>query len=775
MKYLIKILIVTLFITIFSKPVLAAESGVRGAIVIPADWRDRVSSSDLQTYRQDIYKALIEIQGWYANRLSGHTFARVDPNVVLVYSDQTIDDKHPVYAFDAFNMVGGYHLIDYKPSDRSVVWAIWIIGSNNAVSTSDTKNTFMNHTGLINLNDSADIDFRNSSKGNVAHELGHSFGLVYSAYSKAHPCSVITDFECTLQAPKPYPVASETLGDIMGRGAYLYPNTGIQNTTYNPEVQIIYRNSLINPNHDPAPTPVESLRNVTTNITGSEPNPIEPGTELTINGLEFGVAKGSITLAGAGGATLNISDIKNWANNSIKIIVPQNAISGFLTVRSNFGDSSSKYIDIKSKVDSTFRRINVNVKLTCGSDNLAVREHPVTLTKSTGNNSGQSGKSYTDLYGLVSTYMTANGDPPLFRQGDLFQVTTDSLSGLPSDPTFSTISVPKDVSEFSSDVHFHFAQCSPSTSPAATPFAFHTSTPTPPIRFTLTPTPPVGIPPTFTPTPTSGNQNIRDYPPVYTPTSAPQTRLTLTPTPAGAKTIVSLRVNGQDFDARNIGSSLKLTLPGTPGKKETLFVPVEITYSNGQTVKTSLNFLYDPSIILTPTIDRSCNSIGGSCAASNGVDSLGRTCTTYQSDYSASCAASSQVYPYCYTGCLVPTTTPTAFIPTPTSVYNSCNSIGGSCAASNGVTSLGRTCTTYQSQFNSNCSNPYPYCYTNCSVPSPTPSYDCASINGRCATSDGYTGDNYKCSTYQGQYSNSCKNGSTGSVYPYCYTNCQPR
>src|SRR5258708_1495305 len=150
------------------KPVQAQQEYiVKPVIFIPADWRTKISQSQLNNeYKPRVARNLEELQSFYANHLGGKTF-KFDRNVQVVYSSKIIDPGDSTTSYDYFWKLDGETLI---PTQDGVVQVIWVVGSRNLTQTgygdSGLGRAWLNHEDLLGFN----------RIGVEAHELGHAFG-----------------------------------------------------------------------------------------------------------------------------------------------------------------------------------------------------------------------------------------------------------------------------------------------------------------------------------------------------------------------------------------------------------------------------------------------------------------------------------------------------------------------------------------------------------------------------------------------------------------------
>lgn len=259
--------------------VFAQEYKVRSYIVIPANFDTPEIANKLPQYKNSILQALKSVQSWYADKLSGHTFRFVE-DIEVIRTKKT--------AFNTFSTLQMYEELEgdkLVPLQRGTVKTVWMIGSSDMSEWGehgdDEGRTWLSHWLLTEIN-SPNPKNRDRAIGTLAHELGHAFGLVRSGYAKGHSCTVNYPHECINIAPRPLPGTDEEVGSVMSyRGYPFYPNTGFNNSIYNPEKWKLYQVAFINPNHDPAPQRQQASKGISRLM--FTPYVIKPGIELVIS------------------------------------------------------------------------------------------------------------------------------------------------------------------------------------------------------------------------------------------------------------------------------------------------------------------------------------------------------------------------------------------------------------------------------------------------------------------------------------------------------------
>lgn len=291
----------------FPAQVKAEEYTVQPILLIPKDWKSRVTPELENQYKQNILDSLSEVQSWYKTKLNGKAFKfpnRVDVRQVdgeigdPTYFSKINDADNRKDIWSVFLRLGGRDFLFY-PDDT--LHAFWLVGSGgggnwggyisrNGDTTRKVFFALLTHENLINLDKKRDPWIRNKELGIVAHELGHGFNLVFAGKAKGHPCSEASTNECLGEPP--FPPADEWSENVMGP-QWLYPNTGFTNTIANPVVEKAYKSLFLNPQRDPAPAPTLKLKKTVVNSV--RPKNLRPGESFEIIGNGFGQNKGNLS------------------------------------------------------------------------------------------------------------------------------------------------------------------------------------------------------------------------------------------------------------------------------------------------------------------------------------------------------------------------------------------------------------------------------------------------------------------------------------------------
>lgn len=337
-------------VNLFGFSTVKAQAGdykVKPYLIIPSNWKTRITPEKEAKYKENILNSLTAAQEYYRKKLSGLTFEYLRSVETINAPNSYPDDPSDNIAGHLFNL----GIKDFSAGANSVpgnfIYIVYIVGSGNETSAAtcsvpcyETPNgasnlALISHELLEKLGSDAEIypsspiTKKRFAQGVVAHELGHTFNLVFSGWAIAHPCSIISKGECNKQASSgTYPPEYEYSKGLMGIGYQFFPESNLNNTIFNPEIQKIFQSPfIINPNKNPAPTPEPLKTNVlvsTAKIDSFGPNPIAPGSILTIKGS--GLGKSSVFTGGWKalenilGSGIDLS-LENWTDNEVTLRV----------------------------------------------------------------------------------------------------------------------------------------------------------------------------------------------------------------------------------------------------------------------------------------------------------------------------------------------------------------------------------------------------------------------------------------------------------------------
>ncbi len=318
----------------------AASNMVKPILVIPADWEDRISSDTIQNvYIPAILSGMSQAQQFYVAHLGGHSFNYIHEVTVIHAKNRTNLEG----ACCATEVLARLNVLPTPPNGEIDIAFVVGSGDKNAAAY-DNPEMRLQDIAAISHNYIEELASNNPKLinygvGAIAHELGHTFGLTHAGWGNQHPCSTASQNECikSIQdavnaGTKQYPPASEWSTSVMGYGSIpIFPNTGFNNSIWNPEVQRIYQNPFINPNGDPAPEPTPPSS--AASISGISPTQVAAGSTFKILGGGLGTNTGSISLTNP---SLSDKDkpnlqIQSWTNTQITVLVPVSTTQNYQT------------------------------------------------------------------------------------------------------------------------------------------------------------------------------------------------------------------------------------------------------------------------------------------------------------------------------------------------------------------------------------------------------------------------------------------------------------
>lgn len=360
-KYLRIFLLLLVIQLIFGvHPVFATTYVVRPYIIVLNTWNDKVTPQDLEHYKANIRKALGQVQQWYVGALNGKTFNIDNQEIKVDYPTKTPRLEKYGTTFDLIKDIYGLlgeHDLNFSSIIRpesGVVKIVFIIGSSNLLATGGPlKNgvdfittgdieeggnskgaAFINHVYLEDLDKPADDKAHKFALKAIAHELGHTFGAIFTDHVNGHPCTVASPNQCKPGAPFPRPTEIEWTQSVMGYGsAALEGNVSFNNSKYNPEKFILFKSLFLNPQKTTPPPPQESVQpKIKFRITSITPEVAKAGETMTIFGEGFGETPGLVKLYPLSGGEYYQPQIKTWSDTRIDIqignnIAPNTAIS----------------------------------------------------------------------------------------------------------------------------------------------------------------------------------------------------------------------------------------------------------------------------------------------------------------------------------------------------------------------------------------------------------------------------------------------------------------
>jgi hypothetical protein len=667
----------------------ATEYYVQPYIIIPYNWKnhERVSEDNIARMKNIIINGLVDIQEWYKEVIPGNKTFNFKREVKVVKAEDPlaslpsapgqicsafqnliptlgIDCKSfetvPIEALFYGVKVGDEEvkiidkllpkeLLDSIPKNEVPIF--WIIGTSSSLesfsltglgaATITSQVVIMPWDLLEGLSPSYQIkkvhDFARKA---LAHELGHAFGLVLAGWAKDHPCTTVSVDNCEQGAPQPLP-GPEEWNTVMGYGL-IFLQGGFNNSGHNPELWKLYQSPWINPTHDPPPAGIIFPRQpgkkvLPPEITKINPEIVELGGEVEIQGQRFGSEEGKVVLYQSG-MEVGSAKIISWNDTLVKITVEKVANALCLTTADQpgqKGQTTCAYIAVREKNP---QYLTINANASCGMEVKPVSGATIRLERIF----EHSGERET----VTSTTTGIDGNaPPIYlpilktQQGNsvtpgVYQVRADAIAGIISPNVYNFV-IFNTESSFERTYNFHYPVCpgeaiskEPATSPSPTPTSAPTTSPTP--QAVCTPgeydRECIG---------TSGceykvfqctNLGTWEYKgtevncelaklarggpcaTLNSPETTPAITTTVPPSPptsqeqkvSPARQIVGIEVNGQGLPQD--GSEITLFLPGIPGQSATIPVFIKIRYSDGTVKDLVMNFNYNPPQVTGPEL-----------------------------------------------------------------------------------------------------------------------------------------------------------------------------
>ena len=303
-KLTVLILLFTIFLGFKVSCVKADEFEIVPVIVIPKGYEARYNNTNLNP---GIISAMSEVSDWFSEKSGGLRFK--PPSTVQIAISQYSLPSRPSNTNDIAELyygLGGDSLVNRDPNK---LYVFFMMGTGNSIPRGGKSRMWMSEQSLIVLNSNPSPSLKNPILGLIAHELSHAVGLTYSEYSDGHPCTWVTiENECLQKDLEKYPPATEYTDGVVGEGTYKYPNTGFNNSIFNPEICSLYANQNLNSSGLQCPRTLEDTaipKPGSGNSSGSIPPGIykissgrlDLGETLDIEGTGFGNVRGAIGFA----------------------------------------------------------------------------------------------------------------------------------------------------------------------------------------------------------------------------------------------------------------------------------------------------------------------------------------------------------------------------------------------------------------------------------------------------------------------------------------------
>lgn len=257
---------------------------VQPILVIPDDWKSKVTQDKEDAYKNGIRNILTAVQSDYRNILQGPTFNFSEVETKRI---GPLNTQNAAHMCDILSKNG----LDSVPPANSIPLN-FIVGSGKTIDCALGNIAGISHDILENsLHPDNSKDYLWVRK-TIAHELGHTFGLSWDGLANAHTCTILTPKQCKETAPEilrgEYPPSTECVSFMSYCQNDSYP-MALDNTTANPEIKDLLQSSFITPKFlPPEPKPMPLVKK--SNVYSISPSTIKlgSGVQLKIEGSGFG-------------------------------------------------------------------------------------------------------------------------------------------------------------------------------------------------------------------------------------------------------------------------------------------------------------------------------------------------------------------------------------------------------------------------------------------------------------------------------------------------------
>lgn len=285
-----------LFSPLFLNQITLAEprdnNVVEPILLIPEDWKARVTTQLEEEYKEEILNALGKVQIHYSEILPNNLTFKFEPAVKVKRVGKFTEFKTS-HVMDLLQKNG--ITLDKPPSNKIFIY--FVVGSRDLEPVTKCvgcREAFVNHQALDDLipTDDSVVNLGTNPYRAIEHELGHAFGLSIGGAANGHTCSVLEPDHCKEEVRQKgnYPPPSECTNSFMSYCNLNKFDIGLNNTLANPEVHDILTSTFINPGKIEAPKPVPP--NATRpKVSNFFPNDVTLGrkdSEITILGSGFG-------------------------------------------------------------------------------------------------------------------------------------------------------------------------------------------------------------------------------------------------------------------------------------------------------------------------------------------------------------------------------------------------------------------------------------------------------------------------------------------------------
>lgn len=481
---------------------------IQPAILIPADKKDLATQEKINTYKQHILRGLRETQLFYSQKLNGKTFNFSD-DFEIRNLDAKVEGGGDKTAADFLNRTKE---LDKLPFEIGVVRVVWVVGFTN---TGGILGEAMPHKGsgyavgdialdgnhLLSLGGQQ----RDISVVTLAHELGHTFGLVDTEFAEGHTCAENTRDRGTCKGDPSIPIPPERISylDIMN-----WANTGaplkdmiFSNDRRNQEKTALYRSQFINPQKDPPP-PIEEVEAPpsTIKVFGLSPNTINAGQNFSIKGSALNkVLLVEIFPASNSGSRLRANTSAHEDEIEVEIIdfekVPQGESQWKLLLIGEDGSRVAVPTLLTIKKEAPQIVLTAKISVSCGDNRAGLPRVPVYLKNSEG---AMVAQVMTDVAGSTTLSHTITNP----SGGRKYTLGVEAVEGVAPTSDNVPIFIPNPPASFEKSAEFLYPSCPASLKPSGGPTA--TSTPTPAVTIVPTIASTPTSTPTLIPTPASG-------------------------------------------------------------------------------------------------------------------------------------------------------------------------------------------------------------------------------------------------------------------------------
>lgn len=435
---------------------------VQPVILVPSN--ESASSSELDRYKQNILNGLNDAQSFYRNKGKGGTF-RFQQDVKVVNSRGNIDRNNAVTVEDVFRQADGYNLVSTIPEQINIVWVVGSDQLNNTTNNLGSANSgyaLLNQSSLVDIS-SPDPEVKNEALREIAHQLGHAFGL-------EEPCAHGHSENCE-QQDGTYPPESEFENSIIG-DCDTYPNCALNSSVENPETKDLCNNLFTNPfiNQCSIQLADTSIAGTQTDFTLSSQT-VSQGQTFSLNSSGiFGSQTGEVHFYPVDNDTVDRSqemgannfNITAWAAGKIDInLVSAPETDTFYEIEVKTADGNvystipTQRLLIKGTQSQNFI-LTVNYSVSCGQTNVPAAAL-VDLQRILASGGTASNVTYSNGTNGIGKAVI---DLSEVQVGDRFTLTPQSLNGVnPDSQAYLYTYSQGATSNIDTNTSFHYPSC----------------------------------------------------------------------------------------------------------------------------------------------------------------------------------------------------------------------------------------------------------------------------------------------------------------------------